>query len=58
MALFTTIPTNIMKPSIAVDVILLPVRNKPVTPPVIANGIENIMMNGYTKDSNCDAIII
>ena len=34
------------------------VAQRPISTPVKANGIENIITNGPIKDSNCEAITI
>ena len=37
---------------------VLPVMSRPKIAPVMANGMENMTINGYRRDSNWDAMII
>ena len=50
--LFTTIPTSTSAPITAITLILSPVKNKSTHAPLNANGIVNIIINGFTSDSN------
>lgn len=52
IALFTTIPTSMIKPIIAIIESFCPVRKRARKAPDMANGIENITMNGSATDSN------
>ena len=57
MALFTTVPTRMIKPSMATisrawGAISQFTSLKPIRPPAAASGTENIMMKGYRKFSN------
>ena len=56
MPMFTTTPIRIMKPIIAIIVIVVPVSARNQIEPTIANRIEVMIDSGYSADSNSEAI--
>ena len=56
IALFTTMPVNMMMPIIATTLMVVEVRNIAHTTPIRPSGIVNRMTKGWTSDSNCEAI--
>ena len=56
MPMLTTTPTRIMKPIIAIIVIVVPVSARNQMAPTIANRIEVMIDSGYSVDSNSDAM--
>ena len=56
MALFTTIPASIMSPMSTTTLMGVPVISRVKITPMRAKGMVNIIINGCTNDSNCDAM--
>ena len=56
--LLTTVPTSIKSPTMAVILILTPLKYKSPKAPINENGIVNITINENLGDSNCIAITI
>ena len=56
MALFTMMPERMMSPMSTITLMDIPVASPMITTPMMPSGMVNMMMKGFTKDSNWDAM--